>query len=367
MKKIIIVAGDKSADLYAGLLCKRLKEKSGDLEIFSFAGQNCARWSTQITNLIEHSVTGFIEVVRNLPKIFQAFNEIVLRINTIKPDLIILLDFPDFNLRLAKKINKKYPVFYYISPQVWAWRKNRINQIKKYVDKIIVLFKFERDFYSREGIDALYFGHPLLEIVKKTDTPTKNIITLMPGSRKNEIKKHLPIMLKAIAIIKKSLPAYSFRLIRLNHIDKSFYRQFGGEIEIIEHSYKAIEESKFVIATSGTTTVELAILEIPFILMYKVNLLSWLIAKALVKLKFAGMVNILAGRKIVDEFLQNDATAQKIARRTIQIVTDNCEYFKIKNDFKKIKETLLPDCATNKLADYITSYLHHTEISKHLS
>ena len=190
MKNIIIVAGDTSGDIYGGLLAKNLKEKYPNVNIYSFAGPELAKHSQQIINLLQYSVCGLVEVVSSLKKILATFKETLLKINEIKPDLIILIDFPDFNLRLAKIINKQYPVFYYVSPQVWAWRKERIKLIKKFVEKMIVIFKFEQDFYKKEGVDALYFGHPLLEIIKPVNLEPKKIISILPGSRKNEIKKH---------------------------------------------------------------------------------------------------------------------------------------------------------------------------------
>jgi lipid-A-disaccharide synthase len=362
MKKIIIVAGDKSGDLYGGFLGQKLSEKSDEIEIYSFGGEKLAAHSKQLINLLEHSVTGLVEVLFSLKKIIATFNQIITKIHEIKPDLIILIDFPDFNLRLAKKLNKKYPLFYYVSPQVWAWRKERVKEIKKYVDKMVVIFNFEKDFYQKEGVDALYFGHPLLEIVKKTNPSTQKIITLMPGSRRNEIKKHLPVMLAAAKIIKQALPDYNFRIIRPPNINKMFYKDLLSgmdivDIEIKDHSYQAIEESAFVIASSGTTTVELAILEVPFILMYKVNSLSWFLVQRLVNVKFAGMVNILAGRKIIEEFLQDQASAENLAKAAIEVMKTKEKYNQIKTDLKNIKTILSPEGATDSFARYIESFL----------
>lgn len=358
VKKIVIVAGDKSGDLYGGLLSKRLKEKFSSLEIYSFGGQALSKYSHQIINLLDPSVCGLLEVLTSLRRLLNIFNKTVQAIKQLKPDLIILIDFPDFNLKLAKTLNKAYPLFYYVSPQVWAWRKKRVKLIKKYVDKMVVIFKFEKDFYQKEGIDSLYFGHPLLEIIEEKKVEQKKIISFLPGSRKNEVKKHLPIMQKAKELIEKELKDYEFRIIRPENLEKDLYKKFTPRMDIVDHSYTTIKESKFIISSSGTATLEIAILEIPYIIIYKVNPISWQILKRIVNTPFIGMVNILASRKIVDELLQNQATPQKIAALTLEYLKDEGKYFHLKEELKEVKKMLAPLGATEKFADFIGHYLY---------
>ena len=357
MKKIVIVAGDKSGDLYGGLLSKRLKEKFLNIEIYSFGGEKLAEHSSQIINLLSHSVCGLVEVLSSLAKLFKIFKKTKKTILDLKPDLIILIDFPDFNLRLAKELNKKFPVIYYVSPQIWAWRKKRIKTIKKYVDKMVVLFKFEEAFYKNESMDVLYFGHPLLEIIKEENSKPNKIISFLPGSRKNEVKRHLPTMIETKKLIEKELAGYKFQIVRPPNLEKDFYEKFSPNIDIVNHSYKTIKESAFIIASSGTATVELAILEVPYIIIYKLNPLSWHILKRMVKADFIGMVNILAGKKIVDELLQNQANPKNLATKTIEYLRNNEKYSRLKNDLKEIKNILSPPNATEKFADFIGTYL----------
>ncbi len=356
-KKIVIIAGDKSGDIYGGFLCETLINNSSSLDIYSFGGENLAKHSKQLINLLSKSVCGLTEVISSLGELINTFNKTLSYIKKIKPDLIILIDFPDFNLRLAKKLNKQFPIFYYISPQIWAWRKNRINLIKKYIDKMIVLFKFEKEFYKKERVDALYFGHPLLEIIKKENFPAKKIISFLPGSRINEINKHLPIMLKAKKIIEKELPNYQFRIIRPLNMAKSLYNTFSTEIEIIDHSYQAIEESKFIITSSGTATVEIAILNVPYIIIYKLNNLSWQILKRIVNTKFVGMINILSSHPVIEELLQKDANPANIAQTTLKYLQNEKKYNELKNDLSKTKEILSPCGATANIAKFIINYL----------
>ena len=357
MKKIVIVAGDKSGDIYGGFLSQKLKKDFPTVKIYSFGGEVLAQHSKQIINLLSQSVCGLIEILSSLTKLINIFNKTVQNIKNIKPDLIILIDFPDFNLRLAKKLNKRYPLFYYISPQIWAWRKNRIQIIKEYVDKMIVIFKFEKEFYKDEGMDALYFGHPLLEIIKEKNIETKNIISFLPGSRKNELRKHLPIMKEAKAIMEKELKGYTFRIIRPLNLDIDLYSEFSADMDIVDHSYKAIGESKFIVSSSGTATVEITILEIPYVIIYKVNPISWQILKRLVKTKSVGMINILTSKKVVEELLQKDVTPDKIANITLEYLKNPEKYSKFKSELKQAKDTLSPYGATNKFADYIGQFL----------
>jgi len=357
MKKIVIIAGDHSGDIYGGRLAQALKAKYPSVEIYSFAGDNLAKHSTQVIDLMSHSVMGFVEVISSLKRIIAIFNKTVEKINEIKPDMVIPIDFPDFNLRLVKKLNKQYPVFYYVSPQVWAWREGRVKQIKQYVDRMIVLFKFEEAFYKARGVEALYFGHPLLDTLQSTKPQAKNIITFMPGSRKSELKQHLPMVIATKNILEKKLPGFSFRIIRPHNIAPEFYAPFNPGMEIVERDNKTIEESKFIICCSGTATLELAILGVPYLIFYKTNALTWAIAKRLVNVKFVGIVNILSGKKVVEEFLQDEASAENIAQYTYNILTNNQSYSELKTELSKTRDLLLPYGHTNSLAEYIGKFL----------
>ncbi|MCM8832065.1 MAG: lipid-A-disaccharide synthase [Candidatus Omnitrophica bacterium] len=356
MKKIVIIAGDISGDLYGGLLSKKIKEKFSNVEIFSFGGINLSKYTKQIFCLADYAVSGIFEITTSLYKLYHIFKDTVAYINELNPNLVIPIDFPDFNLRLIKKLNKKFPVIYYVSPQVWAWRKDRLKLIKKYVDIMVVIFKFEEEFYRSQNINVKYFGHPLLELVTKTNIKTKKIISFMPGSRKNEIRLNLPIIEKTKMILEKKLPDYSFRIICPPNIQKEFYRKFS-KIDTINHSYQAIEESTFIITSSGTATIEITILEVPFIIFYRIHPLSWQILKRLVDTKFIGMVNILAGKKIIEEFLQSNAKPLNLANKTIQIINDPFMYDKIKSELSEIKDIISPFGSTEKFATFIGEYL----------
>jgi lipid-A-disaccharide synthase len=357
MRKVVFIAGDRSGDFYGGLVCKKLKEKFPEIEIYSIGGDNLAHYSKQIIDLLSHSVSGLVEVISSLGQMLKIFRNAINEINRINPDLIIPIDFPDFNLRLIKKLNKKYPVFYYISPQVWAWRRKRVKILKRYVDKMIVIFRFEQTFYKEKGIEALYFGHPLLEIVNNDNIETKNIISLLPGSRKNEVAMHLPVMMEAKNILSKEFPGYEFQVIRPKNLDESLYKPFTKDTPVKLHSHETIKKSKFAIAACGTATVEIAILGVPYLIIYKVNPLTWWLLKRLVKTKFAGMVNILRGKCIVKELLQSEATPEKIADNTSFYLKNETAYSNLKKELKATKDFLKPSGSTEKFADFIGKYL----------
>lgn len=360
MKKIVFVAGDKSGDFYAGTLSKLLKERYREaIDIYSFGGDTLARHSQQIINLVAHSVSGIFEALTHIGELLGIFNQTVRSIREINPDILILVDFPDFNLRLAKKLWPQFKIFYYVSPQIWAWRKKRIKSIKKYIENIIVLFEFEKEMYAQEGIQALYFGHPLLDILKdhRQDTPEKLIIFL-PGSRKNEVKAHLPIMCKAKRLIQKQLPDYKFLIIKPENIPLTFYTSIiQDEIPVARHSYEQLLKAKFIVTSSGTATLELAIMEIPHLVMYKVNLLSWLLLKNMVTVDFTAMPNIVAGKKIVEEYIQYNATAQNIADYTLSIIKNNAACAQLKHALQAIKKKLEPYRAPQETATFIGNYL----------
>lgn len=356
MKKIIIIAGDKSADIYGAMICQNIKTLYQDkVKIYSCGGESLAQHSEQILNLVHHSVSGLWETIVKIKEFIKLLNYTFKKINEINPDLIILMDFPDFNLRLARMLNKKYKIFYYISPQVWAWRKKRINLIKKYIDTMIVIFPFEKEFYEKENIKVLYFGHPLLEIIPQDRMETENIITFMPGSRKNEIIRHLPVLIRTKKILQKRLKDYKFQIIKPDNIEKSFYEKYINKenILLVPHSYNTIKKSKFIVTSSGTATIELTILEIPFLVIYKLNYISYAILKRIVHTDFVGMVNILAGEKIVEEYIQYNVAPQNISSYILNILADPNKYKKIKTKLSMLKNKLLPLNATKSFAKYI--------------
>ena len=375
-----MIAGEPSGDLHASNLVLELKRLSPGLEISGTGGEKMQRAGVKlIFGLRDLAVTGLFDVIKNLSKLKKIQQKLLETIQTERIDLIILVDYPDFNLRFAKKAARYgVPIIYYISPQVWAWRKHRIKLIKKYVKKIFVIFKFEEELYRHEGIDVEFIGHPLLDIVKPSHTRSEffktplprgewpsaenRIVALMPGSRKGLVKRHLPIMLEAASIVHKRFPDVYFLISKTPALSVALYREAieatGLPITVVEdNAYNIINASDIVLAISGTVTLETAILEKPMVIIYKLPLLEYIIAKPLLRLRNIGLVNIVAGREIVPELIQSRATPKIIAENLIDILTDKQKYGRIVNDLAVVRSDLYPSGASKNAAISILKIL----------
>ncbi len=317
---------------------------------------------------------GLSDALKKLPEFFSLKKLIMQKIKKDRPDAVILVDFSGFNLRLVKEIGKDIPAIYYISPQLWASRPGRIKTIKEHIAKMIVLFKFEVEFYKKYGVDAEFAGHPLLDIVKpsmkKKDflnklafSDSKTTIALLPGSRKQEIKHILPAMLAASLLIHKNIPDTQFVIAKSPHVDLNIYNRklqgLGLEIKIIEgYTYDCMNIADFCLVCSGTATLETAIMQKPLAVIYKTNLLNYLLYKPQIKIPYIGMVNIVAGKKIVPEFIQSRANAKEISEETIRILKNPAEITRIKSDLAQINSSLGEKGASQRAARIIVNYLN---------
>jgi lipid-A-disaccharide synthase len=371
VKRILIIAGEPSGDLHASNLIRELKKLSPETEIFGTGGDKMKAAGAEIIfHLRDLAVTGLFDVIKTFPKLKKiqktllsflmdsrlrgndsSFGVMPAEAGIHKIDLIILVDYPDFNLRFAKKVHQLgVPVIYYIPPQVWAWRKGRVNFIKKYITKVYCIFKFEGEIYKKAGIPVEFVGHPLLDVVKieagrrkeEGGSGEEKTIALLPGSRTSLIKRHLPIMLKAAKLISDKFPNVRFLT----------SRSPGDALELIA-------ASDAVIVTSGTATLETAILEKPMVIIYKLPLLEYLIAKPLLLLKNIGLVNIVAGRQVVPELIQFKATPKLIAKAMIGILTDKQKYGEIKSNLAAVKNSLYPPGASSRAAASILKLLQN--------
>ena len=360
-KKIIVVAGEPSGDLQAGLLISQLKELDRTIKVFAVGGEYLRKAGAEIIHDIKGlSLLGLFDVLKKIGKFKELLRFILNKIDEIKPEAIILVDFSGFNLRLAKKINKRIKTIYYISPQVWASRAGRIKTIKQYIDKMIVIFKFEQDFYKKFGIEAEFIGHPLIDIVKpalvregalkefglKEDSP---VFALLPGSRVSEIKNILPIMLESAQIIKKRVPEAQFIISKPAGLNSSLYESalrnlpsnFSLAAKLIEsRQYDCLNAADFVLVASGTATLETAIMQKPNVIIYKMGLLNYLLYRPLVKVPFIGMENIVAGKIIAPEFIQFGAKPKIIADKVLEMFRDKKRLEELRKDFIALKENL---------------------------
>lgn len=374
MSKILIVAGEASGDLHAAHVFRHIKNQRPDITLYSAAGSHTAQYSTQIYDLVQIAAMGLIEIIRYLPLYFKASGIIESFIQKEKPALVILVDFPDFNLRLAQRIKKASPsttIVYYISPQVWAWRKNRIKIIKRYVDAMLVIFKFEEAFYRSHGVTAFFVGHPFLETVYTTDKKealrsefaTRTPIALMPGSRLKVIQKHLPLFLDCAQRIRQKIPTAHFFIIKPSHLKETVYadylKNFAAPYSIVsKNQYDYIAASSFALVSSGTATIEVGILGTPFVILYCLNRISFWILRLLVRTPYIGMINIIFQKKIVEEFIQQQDYPQGIADFCIAKLKDPADLEKLRATLRGTRALLgekeySSSAAANKILSFI--------------
>ena len=377
-KNILIVAGEPSGDLHAAGLVLSLKQLDSELIFSGLGGEKMRASGVELYyDLTSLAVIGIFEVLKNIIKFKKIFNDLLSRIDKNKPDLAILVDYPGFNLELAKELKKRnIPVVYYISPQVWAWGKERIKLIRQVVTKMLVIFKFEEELYKNNGVDAKFVGHPLLDIVKPTCTKEEfykkflipnsdKLICLLPGSRNKEIKTLLPALLGASKIIKAKIPGSSFAIAKAPWIKKELFDRIIAEnfkgltIKLIEsNNYDLINASDICLVASGTATLETAILARPMVIVYKISILTWLYLRFAIKIPYVGLVNVVAGKKIVPECLQFAATGENIARNALAILEDSQTYKSTIAELSKIKYLIQPSNASANAAREIYAILN---------
>jgi lipid-A-disaccharide synthase len=337
-KTVMIVAGEASGDMHGAHLVREMLKINPALNFYGIGGNKLKEEGVQLlASASDMAVVGLTEVVSKLGKILKIMGMVKRSLAERRPDLVILIDYPDFNLRLAKAAKKRgIKVFYYISPQVWAWRKGRIGQIKKTVDKMAVILPFEVDTYGREGFAVNYVGHPLLDMVKLNYSKQelrkkfslaedKITIGIMPGSRPSEVKKLMPELLRASEILAKETPDIQFVLPLADTLEETEVTEFisGSNLKvkvISGHTYDVVSCADLALVASGTATLETALLKVPMVIVYKISLLSYAIGRLIVDVKNIGLVNIIAGKTIVPELIQGDACGERIAAEALAIL-----------------------------------------------
>jgi len=338
-KSILIVAGEASGDNVGGLFVAELKLMRPDIDLFGLGGDRMEISGVELRYHINQlSFLGFWEVVKHLPFIKRVEKDLLDQIAIRKPSLAVLIDYPGFNLRLAKRLKAlNIPIMYYVSPQVWAWGKKRINRIKNLVDLMIVIFKFEKEIYEKVDMPVRWYGHPLLEIVKPNYDraeflaklnlePDGRYLGIFPGSRKQEIEKILPVMRDVLAGMTASGINLKGIVGCAPGIDDGIYRKYGGEGLIFSRgmTYDVMQHAYLNLVASGTATLECAILGRPLFILYRTSPVTYLIARSLVKIPYVGLVNVVAGTKIVPEFIQGNCRADGIAgEATLFFNSDN--------------------------------------------
>ena len=351
-----IIAGEASGDLHGSNLIRELKKKDASAAIRCWGGEKMqAAGATLVKHYKELAFMGFLEVIKNLPTILKNIKFCKTDILQFKPNALILIDYPGFNLRIAKWAKQQgIPVIYYISPQVWAWKENRVKLIKKCVDKMLVILPFEKEFYAKWNYEVEYVGHPLVEVVDRflltvdrSELSTTNNgqrltdnIALLPGSRKQEILKKLPIMLE----VAKHFPDYQFVVAKAPGLDDSFYASllapYKNVSSVVNKTYELLVQSKAALVTSGTATLETALFAVPEVICYKGSAFSYQIAKRLIKIKFIGLVNLIMDKEVVKELIQDELTVANLKHELNLLLTDKAKQQQLKEDYNELKALL---------------------------
>lgn len=369
--KYYIISGEASGDLHGSNLIRSLKKEDAVADIRCWGGELMEEAGGKVVMHYEKlAFMGFVEVISNLGKIRKNFSFCKKDVLEYNPDVVILIDYPGFNLRMAKFFHeKKIRVFYYISPQVWAWNRSRVKKIKQFVDRMFVILPFEKEFYKQYGMVVDFVGHPLLDAIKRgmlTDEKSdfrktnnldnREIIAVLPGSRKQEINRMLPVMLKMAS----KFSNYQFVLAGAPSISADFYTPFlqsGNTAVVYNKTYDLLENSRAAMVTSGTATLETALFKVPEVVCYSGNFISYLLARVLIKVKFISLVNLIMDREIVKELIQSDFNEKKLEKELNQLISDGPYRNSMLKNLEDLTEKLGGQGASDRTASLMISYL----------
>lgn len=360
MKNILIIAAENSAENYGAQIIDEFQKNNAPVNFFGVGGDKFLERNVDvIVHNRELAVVGIIEVISSIVKLKKIMNLLVKKAKERRTDAVILIDYPDFNIRIAKKFKQAgIPVYYYISPTVWAWRYSRVNLLKKYVEHMFIIFPFEIPIFEKEKIPFTYTGHPLVPLIKVKEKPeafrnkmgvkTELVVTLLPGSRKSEVHFLLPGMLEAMELLKKEFDITIF-LQKAGGIDKEiidgYLEQTQVQVQVVEQEqgYNLIAASDIVLTTCGTSNLEIAIIGTPFVAAYRVNKLSYLLGKRFVKIDLYSIVNILAKKEVIKELIQHNYTPRNIVKEMSSILLNHELRTNMLSEFGKIRTTLHQD------------------------
>ncbi len=395
MPKFLIIAGEPSGDARGAELVEALTRMDPSCSFYGAGGPKMQKAGVRIDHdLVSKAFVGFTDVVKHFALLKRIFNDLLHSISRERPDGIILIDYPGFNLRFAKavKLRGAVPIFYYISPQIWAWGEKRIHLIKRVVDHMIVVFPFEEDLYRKANVPVTFVGHPFLDSVKPTMTcqetlrkfglaPEKTTIALLPGSREDEVNRHLPVMLEAARILSGEnvgarravpLPNLQFVIVKPETLAEAMYddivgagprarprdkgqpRGVASTFRIItSQTYDILHISDAAMVSSGSATLETALMNVPMVVIYKTNWLNYLLGKLLVKIPHIALVNVVAGKKVVPELIQHRATGDAIAKALRPMIgpVEMADY--VREELRKVRQKLGSPGATRRTAEKI--------------
>jgi len=364
---VAIIAGEASGDQHGAKLVRAMKKKHSTLFFCGIGGAALRQAGVRIiVDASELTVVGITEVVAKIPGILKGMGTIKKLLKSLRPDLLILIDFPDFNLHIAAAAKKlSIPVLYYISPQIWAWRRGRVKRIGRLVDHMAVILPFEQQFYREHNVPVTFVGHPLLDdhlpAVKQTLTAgakDRPVIGLVPGSRDIEITRHLPVMLETADILRERLKHVSFIISHAPSVEKKQIEVIIGgyhrrsDVEVVSEGVeKVFANCDVIVAASGTVTLQAAIHGTPMVIIYKVSPVSFRLGRALIRVPNIGLVNLVAGRQIVPELVQHEASSDNIASAVENMLNNTVDLNRLKQQLLALRDVLGGPGASDKVAD----------------
>jgi len=355
--RLLLSCGEPSGDTYGGDLVRELKPLLGEtLQVFGLGGDRlAAEGASLLAHVRDLAVVGLWEVVSELPRFRRIFREILAEVDRQRPDAAVLVDYPDFNLRLARELAARgVPVVYYVSPQVWAWRRGRIKTIRETVTRMLVIFPFEEAFYRETGVPVTFVGHPLVDLVRPAENrraflaangldPDRPILAVVPGSRQQEVAHNLPPLAGAIRLLAERRPALQFALPLAPSLSlEPFRRALAGlPVRCIQgQAHSLLGACDAALVASGTATVEAALLGTPMAVVYRISAITYRLGRPFVKVPHYAMVNLVAGRRVVPEIIQRDFTPQRVAEEALSLLEDEARRKQMKRDLEEVRHNL---------------------------
>lgn len=354
--KLYVIAGEDSGDLHTGNLIRAMKARQPDMQCRGVGGEQMKSAGTKlVAHVKDINFMGFWEVIRNLRTIRKLFKTVESDILSWQPDAVLLVDYPGFNLRIARFLSERgIRVFYYISPQVWAWKKGRVKKIRQYVERMFVILPFEQEFYAKEGVEVDFVGHPLLDVIDEqveSNSQDKPIIALLPGSRKQEITRMLRPMLGLVS----RFPTYRFVIAGAPSQTESFYRSIMGNSPVelrMNQTYDILQAASYAVVTSGTATLETALFRVPEVVCYRGAWISYQIGKRLVNVDYISLVNLILGRKAVEELIQGDFTTDRVEKELRKLMEEQRQQ-RIQKDYAELRQLLGNSGASERVAELL--------------
>lgn len=372
LPRLLISCGEPSGDLYGGELLRHLRPRLPGVEAFGLGGDHLlAEQATLHGHVRDLAVVGIVEVLRHLGKLRRVFRGVLAEVDRRPPDLAVLVDYPSFNLRLARELKRRgVPVVYYVSPQIWAWKGWRIREIRRNVAHMLVLFPFEQAIYERAGVPVTFVGHPLVDLVRPAPDraaflrgagldPSRPVIAVLPGSRPTEVRHNLPALAGGLRLMAARRPDLQFLVAVAPSLDPGLLRALLGPTRaalVAGQTHAALGAATLALVASGTATVEAALLGTPMVVVYRVSPLTYVLGRPMVRVPHVAMANLIAGHEVVRELIQGDFTRESVAREALALLEDAACLARVREELDKVRQRLGAPGASERAAQAVLKY-----------